>query len=425
MTTFEHAAIVVGSLGALLTCTAESTPASSTTTSTTVAGSGSTTGASTGVAPGTTGGSSSGAADGASSGDADTSSGGTTGDELPPYLGVYPGEHWEERTPAEVGLADGPLVAIAQYMGGRGVIVRDGYLVFSWGDVAAPGDLASSFKPFNTHFLLRAIEGGRLSGLDARAVDVWPCLNDLNAAQGYPDREITFAQLATQTSGYGIIEAPGTAFDYNDWQMALFSDALVLGVFGVPSWDQADAQVFWPELGDVLQFEDAPTFLGQQPGRVRMSPRDHARFGLLYLAHGRWRDVQLVSAAQAHAVVSEPLPLALPRAGDQADEMCPGQRSIGSLVIPDNQSDHLGSYSWLWWVNGVRASGQRLYPNADVDVFTALGHEHGRRGLAVVPADEIVVAWNDTSLDQKPWDDQQIDPHPLDEVFRLLHEAVR
>ena len=44
--------------------------------------------------------------------------------------------------------------------------------------------------------------------------------------------------------------------------------------------------------------------------------------------------------------------------------MIPGQRTMGSKVIPDNQTDHMGSYSWLWWINGVDREGKRHWANA-------------------------------------------------------------
>ena len=96
------------------------------------------------------------------------------------------------------------------------------------------------------------------------------------------------------------------------------------------------------------------------------------------------------------------------------------QRSIGSKLIPDDQTDHFGSYSWAWWVNGERKSGRRLWPDAPADVYACLGHKHGKRGLAVVPAWRLVFSWNDTTLDQRNWADAQRDAHPLNEVFRLL-----
>ena len=94
-----------------------------------------------------------------------------------------------------------------------------------------------------------------------------------------------------QTSGYGVAEAPGTAFDYNDWQMALLADTLFLEVYGT-TWPAVDAESLLPRLTDPLGCQDDPTLLafgaGDRPGRLAISVRDFARFGLLYLRRGRW-----------------------------------------------------------------------------------------------------------------------------------------
>jgi hypothetical protein len=99
--------------------------------------------------------------------------------------------------------------------------------------------------------------------------------------------------------------------------------------------------------------------------------------------------------------------------------MCPGARSLGSTKAPDDQTDHYGSYSWLWWINGVDRNGVRYWPHARPDVYAALGHANGMRGMAVLPSLDMVVSWNDTRLGALPQH-----PHPLDEGFRLLQAAV-
>ena len=96
-----------------------------------------------------------------------------------------------------------------------------------------------------------------------------------------------------------------------------------------------------------------------------------------------------------------------------------GQRTLGSREVPDDQTDHHGSYSWAWWVNGVDREGRRLWPDAPLDVFTALGHKNGQRGMAAIPSLDLVIAWNDTTLG-----DRAEQPHPLNEVFRLLTSAA-
>src|ERR1019366_8735619 len=87
---------------------------------------------------------------------------------------------------------------------------------------------------------------------------------------------------------------------------------------------------------------------------------------------------------------------------DKAAEMIPGQRTDGSSIVPDDECDQRGSYSWLWWTNGVDRNGKRNWPTAPADAYACLGHENGQRGLAVLPSLDIVVAWNDTDFGKLP-----------------------
>lgn len=335
---------------------------------------------------------------------------------------VFPGDSWAGINPAEVGLNDARLDDIASYLGGHGCIVRHGYLAHSWGNISQRGDVASACKPWYAHFLFRAVEDGLLDSLDTPAMDFEPELANINAGLEYKDSQITFRFMANQTSCYGVSEKPGTAFDYNDWQMALFFDTLFLGVHG-QTLGTVDTQVLRPQLTDILQCQDNPTFLafgsGDRAGRLAVSPRDFARFGLLYLNTGQWNGIQILDEMHAKLAVGSPLPNSLPRTTAMTAEMIPGQRSIGSTNLPDDQSAHLGSYSWSWWVNGVDRNGNRFWPDAPLDTYAALGHQNGRRGMAVIPSLDIVIAWNDTMLGQYP-----SQPHPLTVVFDLLLESA-
>ena len=52
--------------------------------------------------------------------------------------------------------------------------------------------------------------------------------------------------------------------------------------------------------------------------------------------------------------------------------------------------DHFGSYSWLWWINGVDRHGVRMFPDAPHDLFGAFGHG-GPRAMWVIPSLDVVV----------------------------------
>ncbi len=313
---------------------------------------------------------------------------------------VVPGGTWETRTPAEVGLRTVDLDGLRSTLGGRGAVVRHGYLVYTWGDVHARGDVASAAKPLYAHFLFDAVEQGKLVSVDGRASQRGAtCLSTLNPSLGYKDRGITFRHMANQVSCYGVTEEPGRAFNYNDWQIALFWDALFLKVWNT-TYAGVDADVLGPHLSSILHFHDAPTFMafgtGERQGRLAISPEDFCRFGLLYLRRGDWGGTRILSEELALTAVTRPVPEILPRTEAMEAEMCPGQRTLGSTSVPDDQGDQVGGYGWGWWMNGRMPGGSRRWPSAEGNVYAALGHEE-RRGMAVLPCLDLVISWNDAN----------------------------
>jgi CubicO group peptidase (beta-lactamase class C family) len=310
---------------------------------------------------------------------------------------TFPNEHWETRTPEQVHLQTSTLKQLPDYTGGAGCIVRHGYLVFTWGDFTRPRDIASAAKPLYTHFLLLALQNQKIPSLDQPIADVIPELASLNPSLNHKDQHITWRHLCNQTSCYGSLENPGTAFDYNDHNMALLFDALMLHVYK-SSWQNIDADILHPLLTTPLQCEDNPSFMAfgtdNRPGRAALSPRDFARFGLLYLHHGQWKNQQLLPPELTRLATQSPIPLTIPRTQGQPAQMLPNQRSIGG---GGNQCDHEGSYSYAWWINGTRRDGSRNWPNAPHDTFACLGHGD-MRAVIVIPSLNIVVSWNDTRI---------------------------
>jgi len=330
---------------------------------------------------------------------------------------VYPGSTWETRTPSEVRMDATKLNAFSDFVEGRGCVIRYGYLVYTWGDASKRADVASACKPWFSHLLFKASEDGKISSLDEKLAKWEPRLKDINKELGYKDRNITWKHAANQTSCYGITEQPGTAFDYNDWQMALFLDTLFLKVYGA-TYENVGEKVLHPLLTDPIQCEDNPTLMAfgtkDRPGRFGVSVRDFTRFGLLYLRKGNWKGKQLISKEHVTMAVTNPLPNSIPRASGQAAEMISGQRTLGSRAIPDNQCDHLGSYSWLWWTNGIDSEGKRHWADAPVDTYGAFGHG-GPRAMVVIPSLDLVMSWNDADIHSREKENQ---------ALKLLAESV-
>src|SRR6188474_3022704 len=114
----------------------------------------------------------------------------------------FPGAVWEQRRPEELGLNAAQLDQLATQLGGRGCIVKDGYVVKAWGDQAQVRDVLSSAKPVLSTLLFFAIEEGLVKSVDQPIADFgW----DLKAK----DRGITFRHLGAMNSGYARPEAPG------------------------------------------------------------------------------------------------------------------------------------------------------------------------------------------------------------------------
>jgi CubicO group peptidase (beta-lactamase class C family) len=308
-----------------------------------------------------------------------------------PAEAVYPGKTWAARRPEEVSLAAGKLDAMAKYIGGFGCVVRDGYLVFTWGQADKRADVASACKPWFTHFLFAAIEDGKLKSIDDPVVAVEPRLGALNASLGHKDRAIRWRHLASQTSCYGVGERPGEAYDYSDFNMALFFDSLFFGVYGTSASRVTD-DFLRPRLTDVLECQDSPKFSDR--GRLAISPRDFARFGLLYLHEGNWRGRQLLTREHVRTILDSPLSNSIRRTQEKPSEMIANQRTLGG---GSNQTDHLGSYSFAWWTNGTDRDGRRHWPAAPPDTFAAVGH-FGKRALVVIPGRELIVVWNESLI---------------------------
>lgn len=330
---------------------------------------------------------------------------------------VYPAAEWEKRAPDQLGLSAEKLKALAQLAGGNGCVVRHGYLAFSWGNPASSEDIASAVKPVISTLLLLAVQNRKLASVDAKVSDFEPGLLKLNRGK---DAGITWRQLASQTSGYGLGESPGKAYAYNDYAIALYYDTLTRQVY-----KQDGTGILKEQLGSVLGFEDKYTFEAfgpnNRPGRLAISVRDLARFGLLYLRGGQWNGKQVLKPEMARLALASPIPASLPRTAGKDAEMLPKQRSLGGGKHQTPVGP--GVYSFNWWVNRTDMDGNRLFADLPPDTFVASGHG-GMRALWVIPSLDLIVAWNDAKIDDH--DASITNPKTkCNQAARLIRDAVR
>src|SRR5262249_4451078 len=234
------------------------------------------------------------------------------------------------------------------------------------------------------------------------------------------DARITWRHLASQTSGYGLSEMPGEAYAYNDYALALYYDTLTRNVYR-----QDGTSLLKAQLGDVLGFQDKYTFEAfgpdDRPGRLAISVRDLARFGLLYLRGGKWQDKVVLKPELLQTALSTPIPADLPHSRGKGAEMLARQRTLGG---GKNQTPiGPGYYCFNWWLNRIDENGKRLYEEASPETIVAIGHG-GERALWVVPSLDLIVAWNDargTDHDASPGNSKT----KCNQAACLMREAVR
>jgi CubicO group peptidase (beta-lactamase class C family) len=329
---------------------------------------------------------------------------------------AYPGATWESREPRSLGLSRTKLDALAKLVGGCGCVVRHGYMAYTWGDTAGSRDIASAVKPVISTLLLLAIQEGRLRSVDDKVAEFEPRLKIQSAGK---DARITWRHLASQTSGYGLVEPPGAAYAYNDFALALYYDTLTRKVFR-----DDGTHVLKTRLAETLQFQDRYTFNAfnrdDRQGRLAVSVRDLARFGLLYLRGGRWQDRVIIRPDFVRMALGSPIPAELPRTSGTEAPMLPGQRSLGGgkNIAAVGQ----GYYSFNWWLNGKDRQGRRLFRFAPPDTFVAAGHG-GQRMLWIVPSLDLIVCWNDSEIDDH--DKSPGDPSTrCNQAALLIHQSV-
>jgi len=328
---------------------------------------------------------------------------------------VVPGAHWARVTPEEAGLSSKKLDAFRELVGGRGCVVRHGAMVFTWGDQAKSSDVASAFKPVLSTLMMLAVQEGKISSVDELVAKVEPRLSSLNQGK---DASMTWRHLASQMSGYGWSEKPGEAFAYNDYALTLYYDTLMDRVFRTNG-----TEVLRTRLAEPLHFEDAYTFNAfgpkNRPGRLALSVRDFARFGLLYLHGGEWGGLQVLKPEFARMAISSPILPGTPLTSAVDAAMLPGQRSMGGgkNITPVGP----GYYSFNWWLNTTNRAGQRLFVDAPPDAYFATGHG-GIRVLAIFPSLDLIACWNDSKINDH--DKSPGNPNTRnDRALKLLVEA--
>ncbi|MCK5610408.1 hypothetical protein KAR91_51520, partial [Candidatus Pacearchaeota archaeon] len=283
---------------------------------------------------------------------------------------VFPGVTWEFKMPTEVGLNSSKLDEFINNLGGRGSIVRHGYMVQTWGDQAFNHEWKSSSKPVFSTMLFFAIKEGKVASVDELITDWgWDLIPK--------DQMMTFSHLANMVSGYARGEEPGAAYAYNDYAIQLYGETLFERVFNE---ETPNAVVTAATRLGALEFEDGSIMLENY--RVVASVRDFARICWFWLNKGNWNDEQLLSTSFFNDYMKPWVADDLPRTTEAGSDYL-GIGTFGGGVDQDYPGQ--GIYGFNWWFN----PNQSAWPDAPEDMIVTFGY--GGNNCIIIPSLDLIV----------------------------------
>jgi CubicO group peptidase (beta-lactamase class C family) len=292
----------------------------------------------------------------------------------------FPGKTWAKiESPDKVGWSAEKLQQAKEYsktINTEAVFIAAGGKVLDeWGATTERFNIHSIRKSFLSSLYGIAVDAGQINvgstldelGIDDRA----PSLTD-------EEKQATVLDLLKARSGiyhYAAYEtakmranrpkrgshAPGSFWFYNNW------DFNALGTIYNNATKQTVFEGFQEFIASPLEMEDFRREdtkfeyddVSDHPAYLfRMSARDMARFGLLFLRGGKWRDRQVVPASWV-------------------------KESLTSY----SDAGQSGGYGYMWWV----AAGGKHFPenNLNDGCFSARGH--GGHYIVCVPQLDLVV----------------------------------
>ena len=309
---------------------------------------------------------------------------------------VYPTHHWEPLDPRAVGWSADLLDKARAYAttGGSSavMIVHRGRAIAEWGDTSRRTDIASVRKSLLSALFGIAIEEGRVKLADSLA-DLG--INDKAPGLTLRERQATLADLLTSRSGiYHPIDlepaavaaqrpprgahAPGEFWFYNNWDFnaagSIYEKTAASDIFSAFKQRIADRIGMQEFTLEACYYGEAKVSMHRHYG-FRLSARDLARFGLLYLRDGRWNGQQVVPASWVQDSVK---PLA----------------KTHNVLFPGH------AYGYMWWSDfGSVWAPTVTFPQG---TFFALGF--GSQFLFVIPAHDLVVVHTvDMERERWPW----------------------
>ena len=327
----------------------------------------------------------------------------------------YPGKHWTiVSRPEERGWSSeklGVAKAYADSIDTAAVMVIDeGVVVGEWGETSKAFKVHSIRKSF-----LSALYG---TAVTRREIDLNATLEQLGVDDNEPsltpqERQARVIDLLKARSGIyhaALYESPAMKAEkpqrwshpprsfwaYNNWDFnalgTIYESATHDSIY-----HSFDVRIAQPIGMEDYRYADQEYVTGpdsiHRAYAFRMTARDMARFGLLYLRNGRWRGNQLIPAAWVR------------------------ESTTAYSVADGNARDGYSGYGYLWWVavNGNHYPGVEV-PDASFSAWGSGGHF-----IAVIPARQIVVVHRVNTDDPE----KKVTLEQFGELLRLILAAKK
>lgn len=317
---------------------------------------------------------------------------------------AFPGKEWQQMSPESQGINSKKLNSAIQYLSKNTskdgvkelVIVRNGYIIWKGKEIDKVHGVWSLTKSFTSTVLGLLVDDDKTT-LDTPAKNYLPGMAETYSA-------VTLRHFTTMTSGYYAIgdeprgnykhgpsltpfkpantplfTPPGSKYAYWDSAMNQFANALTR-IVGEPI-----KTLFKRRIADPIQMNskkwDWEDFgkvngivvnggSGNNNKHIFISARELARFGHLFLNHGKWNGKQLISAAWINEATKNHVSASMPLA-----------RNSGA--------DGRGVYGYNWWTNGIKPDGKRKWPGAPAGTYSASGYNNN--DMFVIPEWNMVI----------------------------------
>jgi CubicO group peptidase (beta-lactamase class C family) len=291
---------------------------------------------------------------------------------------------WKTASPESQGLDSAVLAEALDFVREKGIpahsflIVRNGVMVLDAYFYPYQGrevhDVASVTKSFTSAAVGIAIEKGYLKGVDQKVLSILPV-----APSDFDRRKESLAlrHLLTMTSGLdcdteggekalaGMRRSadwaafalalpmradPGSQYAYCSCNNHLLSSS-VTAATGESLLQFAEKNLFHPIGIESVIWPPDPKGRTHGWGDLHLHPHDMAKFGLLYLNHGKWGETQLVPASWVR------------------------ESSSANVTVRPGVG-----YGYSWWINTARPP-----------IFEAVGR--GGQRISILPNENMVVVF--------------------------------